>query len=103
MDFDRGPFRSFSEERLAEQLRAYPQLMDNHLRIAAWIEQWISGLEPTEASSDRPRWSRGVYDAAKYREGFVDGLQDLAMDLRLGDLLPGGALLTCTENASATG
>ena len=97
MDFDRSPFRRFSEERLAEQLYAFPQLMTNHLQIAAWIEFWISQLAPLEPTPAEPRWSHGVYEAAKYRQGLTDGLLELAMDLRLGDLLPGGALLANVE------
>ncbi|MEU9557985.1 hypothetical protein [Streptomyces fumanus] len=83
LDFDKDRLADWNPERAADALAGeFGALYRNHLEIAQWIDGWIENMGERQTNSN-----------AKYQEGFVQGLREVAAHLRQTDLLPGGVLL----------
>jgi hypothetical protein len=65
-----------ARKALAEQRDAYR----SQLVAARWIDFWLEGLARDHGSDER------------FHEGFMQGLREVAANLRQGDLIPGGVL-----------
>jgi hypothetical protein len=76
LDFDASAYRDWDQAAVDRLLVEQPDLYRNHLAIARGLEAYANA--PT---ADR-----------KWAEGHDEGLREVAMHLRQGELLPGGFL-----------
>lgn len=82
-DFDRSRLAHWDDAGpFARALSRASDLYRNHLIIAKWIDQWITGLEDMKQD---PSLGEG-------HEDFIQALREIAAHLRQADFLPGGVL-----------
>lgn len=81
-DFDKSELLGYDEDVVAQAAKNYPEIYDNHLQIAAQLDEWAArALRMSMAHTHEAD------------EAFARGLREVATRLRQADYVPGGKLL----------